>query len=184
MQLFCLPSLIACQGAKVTFLFEVRASTKRVTSVGFCHCAPTLQHTYMFVWAVVSWSVLLQPVTRSWSYCLHCLWAFGFLPFWCPEFANCDRLIICMCNWDDFIFAYICYTVGLLATQGLLLAAYQAWCAKPKNEPPCGWPAEKAKAHFLELEQEPNAIVEYTGPSEEFRTLIGIKVLHHTQSFA
>ena len=56
------------------------------------------------------------------------------------------------------------------------IVAFADWSAKPKNRPPRGLLKEEAEAEFNVKIQEPDSIVDYLGPSEEYKIRLGVLV--------
>ena len=56
------------------------------------------------------------------------------------------------------------------------LVAFQHWASKPKNMPPKGFSSDEAKTEFNRRQELPETIVDFNGPTAEFRSRIGVQV--------
>ena len=54
------------------------------------------------------------------------------------------------------------------------LAQFQAWAAKGKNVPPKGLSPIEAATEFSERHKDPECIVDYLGPTEDYRLRIAV----------
>eukprot|EP00974_Lingulodinium_polyedra_P002222 206891-Lingulodinium_polyedra.AAC.1 len=54
--------------------------------------------------------------------------------------------------------------------------AFCEWAKKPKNCPPLGMSTDDAKAEFQRRSKENDAIVDFAGPTEQYKMRVGVRV--------